>query len=380
MPPHGIYPAAFATIELGDLEEGTVLSLVVDYAGQVGLAVHFDAFGEAAKHNGGCSDAYNPYGHDVTAVVPDDGQLPPPPDCELDIDKTSDVDAVEIGDQVVFTITLSELSDCELTSVTITDFIPFVSDDEENLAAFTVVSTDPAAVVSDTEVVWDIGTVPAGSSVAVTMTAEFNEPAADGYVIINSACAVSDQTDEECDATEIAVGDVAVAEPIGGPGFWCRQLRAAMDGLPNAQFTVVQLEDWRDQVNDQSTVFPDLWDTTALDGIRELLCGPNQLHTAADRLLRHLMSLWLNIVSERLDPATTLEQLCDGGEPLPDGAEPSWTVDHVLTEAEAALIAGADDDVLVFWKDVIDFVNNAQLPEDCGSALRRARGTRRPTP
>lgn len=379
MPPHGIYPASFAEVSLGDLDQGVVASLQVEFSGQEGLAIHFDAFGEGVKNNGGCRDVYNPFGHDVTALVTDDGQGPPP-ECELDIDKTSDVDAVAIGDQATFTITVTELSGCELTGVTITDFIPFVSDAENDVPAFSIVSTDPEADVSDTEVVWNIGTLSPGDSTAVTMTVLFDQPAADGHVVINSACAISEQTEEVCDAIEIAVGEVDEVEPIGGPGFWCRQVRAAMAGLGNAQFTVEQLEGWRDQINVQSAVFPDFWDTTELDGIRLLLCEPNTLGTAAERLMRHLLTLWLNIVSERVDPGLTLGELCEGSEPLPEDADPAWTVEFVLGEAEAALIAGSDDDVLLSWKDVIDFINNASTPENCAPLRIIRTGPRRLIP
>jgi len=82
------------------------------------------------------------------------------------------------------------------------------------------------------------------------------------------------------------------------------------------------------------------------------------------------MTLWFNLVSERLNPALTLGELCAGDEGLPDGADPGWTVEYVRDEAEAALIGGADDQTLSFWKDVIDYINNACKPDDC-STLRR---------
>jgi hypothetical protein len=101
MPPHGVYPAAFALVELGDIEAGQTVALMVDYAGEEGLSVHFDAFGRGVKNNGDCRDIYNPFGHDVTAIVEGDGE-PPPPECEVEIDKTSDLDAVQIGDEHLF--------------------------------------------------------------------------------------------------------------------------------------------------------------------------------------------------------------------------------------------------------------------------------------
>jgi len=378
MPPHGVYPASYTTIELGDIEAGQTVALMVDYAGSEGLSVHFDAFGTGIKNNGGCRDIYNPFGHDVTALVPD-GQEPPPPECELEIDKTSDVDAVIIGDEATYTITVSNLSDCDLTAVSVTDYIPFVSDGTDDFPAFTVLATNPLATVTATEVIWDFETMAAGDTSIMTMTVAFDQELADGHVVVNAACVESDQTEEECDAVGIAVGEVDEIEPFGGPGFWCRQVRAAMDGHHNAQFTIEELETWLGQINEESIVFPEMRDTETLDVVRLLLCRPNTLDTAADRLMRHLMTLWFNIVSERLDPELTLGELCAGDEPLPEDADPGWSVGYVLEQTELVLDTGADDPTLNFWKDVIDFINNSSTPENC-QTIRSMRGFRRLQP
>ena len=379
MPPHGIYPAAFTLIALGDIDAGVTVTLTVNIEGQEGLSVHFDAFGEGIKNNGGCRDVYNPFGHDVTAVLEDGGGDPPPPECEVEIDKTSDVDAVMIDDEAVFTITAENLSDCELSAVTITDYLPLVVDGGGvEHTAFTILNTSPEAdVITSSQVVWDLGTLNAWASAIVSMTVVFDEPLADGHRIVNAACLDADELDEsECDSTTIAVGEVGDLEPIGGPGFWCRQIRAALDGENNARFTVEELEEWLDEINESSAVFPDHGPTGTLEAVRQLLCRPNTLRTAEDRLLRHLMTLWFNLVSERLEPTTTLAQLCQGDEPLPEGAEPGWTVGYVLEQAELAVTDGADDATLSFWKDVIDFINNSGPPGSCqmlrsGGRVRR---------
>ena len=378
MPPHGVYPAAFTTFDLGDIEAGMTVTLTVDYAGQEGLMVHFDAFGEGIKNNGGCKDIYNPFGHDVTAIL-EGGGGPPPSDCEVEVDKTSDVDAVVLDDEAVFTITADNLSDCELTVVSITDYLPIVVDDGGvDFPAFTVLNTSPEAnLITPTEVVWDLGTLGAWASAIVTMTVVFDEPLADGHRIVNAACFDAEELDEaECDSTTIAVGEVVDPEPIGGPGFWCRQIRAALDGDHNAQFTEEELQEWLDAINEASTVFPEHGSTDTLEAVRQLLCRPNTLRTAEERLLRHLMTLWFNLVSERVEDSTTLAQLCQGDEPLPDGAEPEWTVGYVLEQAELAVTDAADDATLLFWKDVIDFINNSGPPGSCqtfrsGGRVRR---------
>ncbi len=366
MPPHGVYPAAFTTVPLGDIAQDESVALDISYTGLEGLVVHFDAMAMGYKNNGDCRDVYNPFGHDVTAMIL--GGETEPPECEVEVDKTSDVDGVEIGDEVVFTITADNVGDCELTMAVITDVIPVVTDEDGNeFPAFSVIATNPPATsTTDTEVIWEIGTIPAGSPVTVTMTALFDEPLAEGNRVINAACLIADELDEDlCDNTCVAVGDVEPPEPIGSPGFWCRQIRAALEGHQNARYTVDELDAWRIQINDESGVFDELRDTETLDQVRELVCRPNTLTNAGERLMRHLMTLWFNIVSGRLDPALTLGELCIGDEGLPDGADPAWTVEYVRDEAEAALIGGADDQTLLFWKDVIDYINNATTPGNC---------------
>ena len=69
-------------------------------------------------------------------------------------------------------------------------------------------------------------------------------------------------------------------------------------------------------------------------------------------------------------------ELCPGSAELPDGADPGMTVAEVLQGAEADLVAGADDQTLVAWAELIDFINSSGPPDhpDCQEAPRRGRG------
>jgi uncharacterized repeat protein (TIGR01451 family) len=367
MPPHGVYPAPFTTVPLGTIDAGAVVQITVEYTGIEGLEVHFDAMATGYKNNGDCRDLYNPFGHDVTAVILD-GAPPDPEECEVEVEKTSDVDQVEIGDEVVFSILANNVGDCDLTAAALTDYIPVVTDPDGNdVAAFTVIGTDPLATsMTETEVFWEIGSFAPDASTPFTMTVVFDVEAAQGYEVVNAACLSADELDEHvCDDAEVTVGDLVPPVPIGGPGFWCRQIRAALDDHPNAGYTVAELQTMLDSINFESDVFSELRPAETLELVRVLVCRPNTLNSTGERLMRHLMTLWFNIESERLDPAITLGELCDGDEGLPDGADPAWSVQYVLDEAEAALVGGADDETLEFWKDVIDYVNNACTPEDC---------------
>jgi hypothetical protein len=301
----------------------------------------------------------------------------------LHIDATADVDSVAIGEQAVFTLTAVASGDCDLTSALITDTIPILVDDGgAQHPAFTIVGVDPPPTsVSDTEIVWDLSTLAMGASASATITAVFDEPLADGHEIIDAACLTATELDgSECDAAVIAVGNVVPPEPIGGPGFWCRQTRAALDGHPNAHFALDELTAWLAGANNGSMVFTELYDTSTLDFARAMLCRPNTLVTAADRLARHHLPVWLDLVAQRVDPDLALGELCPGNEPPPEGSDPAWTVGFVRDQSEAAVLAGESDATLRFWTAVADFITSARLREACGPSLRRPRGPRRPTP
>jgi len=384
VPPHEIYPAPFTGVDLGDILVDERVDMTVTVAGSDGLSVHFEAIGEGLRQQGGstaCTDVYAPPGHHVTALV--GSGSPPAGECAADLDKTADVDAVEIGDQAVFTLVAVASDDCDLTSVVLTDTIPIVVDESGNeFPAFTVLDVDPdPAILNDTEIVWDLGTLPMGSSFTANITVVFDEELTDGHEVVNAACLTAAELDQpSCDNAVIAVGDVARPEPIGGPGFWCRQVRAALAGHHNAQFTLEELGDWLDEVNIGSLVFTEFYETSTLDDARTLLCRPNSLRTAADRLARHHLTLWLNLVSARVDPELALGALCPGDEQPPEGTSPDWTVGFVRDQAEAAILNGEDDATLLFWMAVEDFINNASLPEACGPSLRRPRGLGRLMP
>jgi hypothetical protein len=384
VPPHEVYPAWFTGIDLGDILSDEQVDMTVTVAGSEGLAVHFEAIGEGLRQHGGstvCTDVYAPPGHHVTALV--GGGTLPPGECEANLDKTADVDAVEIGDQVVFTLVAVVSDDCDLSSVVMTDTIPIIVDDSGNeYPAFTVLDVDPDPVsLTDTEIVWELGTLPMGSSFTATITVVFDEELADGHEVVNAACLTAAELEEPaCDSAAVAVGDVARPEPIGGPGFWCRQVRAVLEGSHNAQFTLEELGGWLDEINTGSMVFPELYETVELEDARALLCRPNTLRTAAERLARHHLTLWLNLVSARVDPDLALGELCPGDEPPPEGTDPDWTVGYVRDQTEAAIVNGEDDETLLFWMAVEDFINNASVPEACAPSLRRPSGLRRVMP
>lgn len=385
VPPHGVYPAYFAMVDLGDILAGDSADMTVTVTGDDGLAVHFEAIAEGFRLQGNstvCRDVSSPSGHHVTAVLGGGGSIPAG-DCKARLDATSDVDGVVLGEQVVFTLNAVNTGDCDLTSVVLTDTIPIVVDDGGNQhPIFTVVDVHPDTTsVTETEIVWALDNLPVAGATVATVTVAFDEDLADGLKVVNAACLIAAELDTpSCDNAVATVGDSVRPAPIGGPGFWCRQIRDSLEGRSDGQYRVDELGGWLSDVNVESWAFTELYDTSTLDFARTLLCRPNTLTAAADRLARHLLGLSLNLDAVRVGAGVPLGDLCPGSERPPEGTDPAWTVGFVRDQAEDVLVAAEDDATLLFWMDVIDFVTSSSVPEACGPAVRRPRGPRRLTP
>ena len=364
VPPHGVYPAYYTEIPIGDIAQGQIISAGVVVDGAEGLRVHFDAKATGYRQAGPhlkCYGVINPSGHDVTMVLDEPGT----PSCyEVSISKTAGSTGVALGDAMDYVIVVSNRGTCELTDVLLTEDLPTVLDpDGVPVPAFTVTAIDPPPTSqTDTTIEWALGALEPGAVVTATVSVVFDQPDAVGQVIENTACVASfELPDPQCASAAVAV-DVSDEDEIGGPGFWCNQLRFAREGRPNAMFTTAELEAWLLLIFDQSAVFPELWPLVTLMDAENMLCRPNQADTMADRLARHLLAMWFNVVSERLPLDTVLGDLCPGEEEPPMDMDPTMTVEVLITAAETDLLAGADDETLEYWLDVIDFVNNASLP------------------
>jgi len=391
IPRHGVYPADFTTVsianadEIDEIEPGGSVVIEVEIDGADGLVVHFDviAEGRRVKRNATvCYGVVNPSGHDVTAILGDDVDTECP---AVTIEKSASTTGVEVGGEVEYVIEVTAAEDCEpLTDLVVTEDIPTVGDPA--VPAFTV---DPAAVdpapasQTDDLITWNLGSLPAGDTAVFTLTAVFVE-AADGHEVVNTACVTADGIDDpECSSVEVSVGEEPDDDEIGGPGFWCNRIRFAFEGRHNATYTVEELEVFLEEINAESDVFPELFDTSTLESAQALLCHPQLAESAADRLARHLLTLWFNIVSDRIDPDLTLDELCPGDDELPEDADGGMTVGEVVAGAEDELLADEPDDALLgWWKDVIDFINNARVGPACDEEeaptmqMRRSRGRR----
>jgi uncharacterized repeat protein (TIGR01451 family) len=333
-----------------------------------------------------CYDVINPYGHDVTVVLAGDSE----PSCpDVSIEKSASIAGVDLDEEIDYTIEVTNTGDCELTGVEVTENIPTVDDGEGGtVQAFSVVAADPGPpIASDGTLTWVIDTPLAPSAtIIITLTVVFDEPLADGQEIVNTACVSAEGLDEPvCSSAEVAMGEEPDDTGAGSPGFWCNRIRLAADEKPGATYTTEQLEELLALVYGESEFFGQDEEAMTTEQAELVLCNPRD-SSAAERLVRHLLTLWLNVVSLRIEPSLELDELCAGDEQLPDDVEGSTTVADVLEGAELDLMdLEAERATLLRWKDIIDFINNASLADgdDCADAeplrveTRRGRRLRR---
>jgi uncharacterized repeat protein (TIGR01451 family) len=376
MPRHGVYPTTYAKVLLGDLAGGDRLEIDITAEGDEDLRVHFDAVGTAWKSNRNgqkCSDVSNPAGHDVTV-----GQRPGNnDDCgRVRISKTSDQKFVDIGDVVTFEIEILNQGSCDLTDPILRDFIPVVDNGEGGtVPAFSLSNADPMPDSYDELTMeWILETpFPAGEGDIVTLEVAFEESLADGQRVVNRACvSAAELRKPRCAAAVVIVGDLYGDDGPAGPGFWCHAARFILEERRNAPFDVEDFDEWLLGIGESSLVFhEELYDASTIELARDLLCSPQTAEGAADRLARHLLTLWLNVVGGRLAGDQALKALCDGEELMPEDVEPA-TVMELIVAVEDALLLPAEDQDLNYWSEVVDAVNNSLVPGESGCTAPRS--------
>jgi uncharacterized repeat protein (TIGR01451 family) len=372
MPRHSVYPAFFALAELADLPGGERHEIDVTVDGEADVRLHFDAMAIAWKNTGKgpkCSDVSNPPGHDVTV-----GQRPGGghDDCgRVRIRKSADEKYVDFGDTVTFEIEVSNEGTCDLTDPVLRDFIPTVEDETDGtVAAFSVSGGTVPSPSREEEflVEWDlVSPLASGEIDGVILEVVFDQPAADGQRIVNRACISAEELRKpRCAAAVVIVGNPRGEDGPAGPGFWCHATRFMLEDRRNAPVDSEDFDEWLIEIGDGSDVFHDeLYDASRPELARDLLCTPQSAAGAADRLARHLLTLWLNVVSGRISMDQELDELCDGDEIMPDDVE-AKTVMELITAVEDALLAPEDDQVLSYWSEVVDAVNNSLVPGEPG--------------
>jgi uncharacterized repeat protein (TIGR01451 family) len=127
---------------------------------------------------------------------------------DLEISKADSPDPVTVGDNLTYTITVTNRGPDAATNVVVTDTLP---------SGVTFVSASPGCVHSAGVVTCNLGNIPAGDSVTITIVVT---PTAPGNIVNNVS--VDSDTDDPDPANNAATAPTEVNEgPIGGdPPIW----------------------------------------------------------------------------------------------------------------------------------------------------------------
>jgi uncharacterized repeat protein (TIGR01451 family) len=372
MPRHGVFPTTYTTIDLEDLEGGASFEIEVAVEGDDNLNVHFDAMAFGLKTTGRsekCFAVSNPPGHDVTVANRRGGK----DSCGgVSITKTAEPSAIDSGETVLFTIEILNNGTCELTELILRDFIPAVEDEAgiDSPAFRPFDDTVPPYLSEDgLELEWPFDSpLPVDESLIIELHVVFDDPLVDQQKVVNRACvSAAELRKKRCAAAVVTVGNPYGDDGPAGPGFWCHATRWILEERSKLPVEGEELLTWLGNVDAGSDVFSELYPIffeedaeASLAAAAELLCTPQSAAGAADRLARHLLVLWLNVISGRLDEGVELGELCTGDEVLPDGEHLSLTIGQFLDLVDEGF-EGADDGQLTFWSEVVDAINNSYV-------------------
>jgi hypothetical protein len=287
---------------------------------------------------------------------------------------------VEVNGLASFLVTVTNPltpTNCTVTNVVLSDVLPVVPIGNVNQQAFyNVVAIPPANVFQNGYLQWNIGNLMPGGTFVVTLNVQINPQVPVGTTLTNQACVAGSQVVQACDQAHVEVVQQPLrndaGEDIGTPGFWCNQLARVLDARcekgNSCKFDQIQFDAWLSEIKALSSVFPEKGQASTLAAARTLICNSSSKQKPAFKLQRHLLALWFNVVGDHTRADRTLESLCGAGG-WPSGTDPCWTIGYVIEQAEEALCpqgncgSTANNNTLLFWKDVIDIINNAQDPE-----------------
>jgi uncharacterized repeat protein (TIGR01451 family) len=128
---------------------------------------------------------------------------------DLEISKADSPDPVTVGDNLTYTITVTNLGPDAATNVVVTDTLP---------SGVTFVSASPGCVHSAGVVTCNLGNIPAGDSVTITIVVTVTAPG----TISNTATVTSDTLDpntannSDAEPTEVSEGPIGGDPPIWG--------------------------------------------------------------------------------------------------------------------------------------------------------------------
>jgi uncharacterized repeat protein (TIGR01451 family) len=332
-----------------------------------------------------------------------------PPQLECDLNITKEVSASQDlngdgqqpdaypGTNLTYALTVST-GNCTLNNVTVTDVLPSFTIDDVTLDAYIWldnVTFSPSGGYTynyddnTNTLTVNIGTMGPLSAVTVYYDVQVNllAPIGECLTNISTVSGEDEQGTPYDDSASMAVciipdtnGDYAT-DDIGTPGYWCNHIDQSKQNAFDEAVVLNWLEiieyasRWFDEHEYGKTGCTDWHDVSgcSLESALSILgqpkpgggwsCGGADPSDQESKLEKHLLTLWFNVASGNIWTDITLDMLCVGEKPFPAGTDMTMTIGEVLVNGETALLT-ADFGSYLFWKDIIDAINNSESPYD----------------
>jgi len=218
----------------------------------------------------------------------------------------------------------------------------------------------------------NLGNLAADSHITITYKAHINLLAPVLSLATNTATVTGISSTGSCSDTDeqgvyIVPGPpVYTTDDIGTPGYWCNHI----DQTKNNAFDAAEINGWLLNIELASRWWSEFGGNLVdpamppkFMDVLNIICASDNQGGDQAKLERHLLTLWLNVATFHVGTNVTLEQICPGGKAFPVGTNMKWTIGEVITFAESELlVAGSTGHGYLFWKDVIDAINNGDAP------------------
>ncbi len=213
----GAYVSGTGLWTVGSISNGN--SAVLNITATVNVSGDYINVAEVTAADNTDNDS-TPGNGDLTEDDQDSIGIVPNPVSDIELNKVVDNTSPFVGDNVVFTITVSNSGPSDATGIQVTDLLP---------SGYTFVSDDAAGNYISGSGIWTVGNISAGNNTVLNLTAAVNasgvynniaEVTAADNLDPDSTPANGDLTEDDMDEaniTPVAVSDLALTKTVNNP-------------------------------------------------------------------------------------------------------------------------------------------------------------------
>ncbi|HII71754.1 TPA: DUF11 domain-containing protein [Candidatus Woesearchaeota archaeon] len=259
---------------------------------------------------------------------------------KLEITKVASLTHVSIGQEIIYTITVTNTGNAPALDVVLIDT-------EDPQLAF--VSANPAPMIVSGNIntgyalTWNVGTILPGEFKVFSVTKKLGLLAVHNSVLHDFVTATSINADPVQASAAVTVENAPPVGPPRTPGYWKQQTC----GTKAAKFSQIQIQQFLNLIS-VSTIVPQLQSLTPSQACALLSTLDNA--NPLEKLLKFLLNNWLNLAANFIEPNSYYSFSS------PDFSGFDSTIKK---KSENDILNNAQADVLLYDKDVLDEIANS---------------------